>query len=192
MAWIPAAMTLASGGVTTGEIPMIAGDRVLPVFGPVISDGRTFWRLELRGEREEAHAAWREYDPSSGRPIRFSQPRFFEDGPEPVLPEQSVLLPLDDAVTGVRVWRTDDQTMGSDVDGRVVSAHVPSYGTLGAVLLVPGSAEPRAVSATRLHYTLHDPETGQAASRSDPADAVPPLLWSPFLVPRVAGAAVAL
>ncbi len=195
------ALTLPDGGVTTGGAPLRAGDRVHPPTSRVISDGSAYWRQEIDGAGHDRQFRWREYDPATGAAGRFSQPRFFDDAPGPLRPHDSVLLPPPTpgaSAVGMRVWTgPDGSVMGSDVDGRIVTAGPDRGQSLRLAVVLPGAHEPCAVSSTERYghadvYTICEAGTGLPASRSEPGREVPPVLWWRLATPRDPAGSAAL
>ncbi|WP_432897160.1 hypothetical protein ACQP1S_18985 [Micromonospora matsumotoense] len=136
-------LPLPGGGRTLGRRPLRVGDRSERTGGRVISDGDTYW------VRAADHPlGWREYDPATGEPGRFSRPTFFEDGTvdgQPLDAEASWLRPTTSAgsplgpADGLAGWRARHAAgggwageaanglsfalpAGTGLDGRLVAA----------------------------------------------------------------------
>ncbi|MFI9639317.1 hypothetical protein ACIG87_04490 [Micromonospora sp. NPDC051925] len=143
-------LPLPGGGRTFGRRPLRAGDRGERTGGRVISDGSTYW---VRAA--DRTPGWREYDPVTGEPGRFSLPTFFEDGTvdgQPLDADASWLRPTEssdsplgraDGLAGWRVRRgPDGGWAGEAVNGRsfALPPGVGLDGTLTAAVRFPGAA----------------------------------------------------
>ncbi|WFE97732.1 hypothetical protein [Micromonospora sp. WMMD987] len=142
-------LPLPGGGRTLGRRPLRVGDRAERTGGRVVSDGDTYW------VRAADHPlGWREYDPATGEPGRFSRPTFFEDGTvdgRPLDAEASWLRPVvssdsplgrADGLAGWRVRRgADGGWAGEAVDGRsfALPAGAAPGGKLAAAVRFPGA-----------------------------------------------------
>ncbi|MFJ6198163.1 hypothetical protein [Micromonospora sp. NPDC092111] len=143
-------LPLPGGGRTFGRRPLRVGDRGERTAGEVISDGSAYW---VRAADQSP--GWREYDPATGEPGRFSVPAFFEDGAvdgQPLDAALSWLRPTEssdsplgraDGLAGWRVRRGPDGGMaGEAVGGRsfVLPAGVGLDGRLAGAVRFPGAS----------------------------------------------------
>ncbi|WP_428964915.1 hypothetical protein [Micromonospora fluostatini] len=187
-------LPLATGGRTTGDGVLHAGDTAVPAEVPVITDGTGHW--VYRHCDDDDTRGWREYDPAANSHGRRSLPRFLADLPVPgsrLTESASWLRPaLSDratpaavAVDGLLGWRVstlpDGSVRGEDLAGRTVTV-APGREPVAALVL-PGDDRPRAVLA---NFVLVDPDgvvsaAGAVSSGRAGASAAIPLPAPEFL-----------
>jgi hypothetical protein len=193
-------LPVPGGGATTGGRPWHAGDQTQPARYLVASDGANVWRLEPEGPVGSQRWRWREYDPTTGAAGRYSQPRFFADGGDEVVADACALLPAPGIkgsplghsgdLVGWRVQRGPDGAVtGVGVDGRQVQLPLANQQTLVAAVTVPGSDQPRAVTADKPVWdwpvvTICEPGSGLPAARVRTGRAAPPPGWWHWTRPR--------
>ncbi|MCX4472641.1 hypothetical protein OOK41_20410 [Micromonospora sp. NBC_01655] len=142
-------LPLPGGGRTFGRRPLRVGDRGERTAGRIISDGSTYW---VRSGDQAPR--WREYDPATGEPGRFSVPAFFEDGAvdgQPLDADLSWLRPTESSESplgradGLAGWRArrrpDGGWAGEAVDGRsfALPAGTDLDGKLAGAVRFPGA-----------------------------------------------------
>lgn len=123
------------GGRVTGGRTLHAGDTVVPMRRPVLTDGVGYWLYDW----QQSPSRWVEYDPDTGTRGRASLPAFFEaavaDGGS-LRFDECELLPLQPGLEGTP-FGTDGRLLGRWIrdDGQTVTAGVPG----GDTATLPGT-----------------------------------------------------